>query len=84
MTNRAAMVFRARGLPANPIVAEVMRMLFDKIITLSLNPVADITLYVDRYEMGGENTVTSELYDAAGKAVDVSRVLRAMRLRIRL
>ena len=31
-------------------------MLFDKIITLSLNPVADITLYVDRYEMGGENT----------------------------
>ena len=52
-------------------------MLFDKIITLSLNPVADITLYVDRYEMGGENTVTSELYDAAGKAVDVSRVLRS-------
>ena len=52
-------------------------MLFDKIITLSLNPVADITLYVDRYEKGGENTVTSELYDAAGKAVDVSRVLRS-------
>lgn len=52
-------------------------MMFNKIITLSLNPVADITFYVNRYVPGVENTVESELYDAAGKAVDVSRVLRS-------
>lgn len=52
-------------------------MLFHKIITLSLNPVADMTFYVDRYVPGGENTVEHELYDSAGKAVDVSRVLRS-------
>ena len=55
-------------------------MLFDKIITLSLNPVADITLYVDGFIMGSENNVTSELYDSAGKAVDVSRVLQSYEL----
>lgn len=52
-------------------------MLFDKIITLSMNPVADITLYVDDFTIGGENAVNNELYDSAGKAVDVSRVLRS-------
>ena len=52
-------------------------MLFDKIITLSLNPVADITCYVRGFEVGGYNEVEMELYDAAGKAVDVSRVLQS-------
>ena len=52
-------------------------MLFDKIITLSLNPVADITLYINDLQIGHSNEVTSELYDAAGKAVDVSRVLQS-------
>lgn len=52
-------------------------MLFDKIITLSLNPVADITCYVSSFAFGEENIVQSELYDAAGKAVDVSRVLQS-------
>ena len=52
-------------------------MLFKKIITLSLNPVADITCYVENFEPGGDIMVESELYDAAGKAVDVSRVLQS-------
>lgn len=52
-------------------------MMFDKIITLSLNPVADITCYVNNFEPGGNSIVESELYDAAGKAVDVSRVLQS-------
>ena len=52
-------------------------MMFNKIITLSLNPVADITFYVNRYVPGVDNVVENELYDAAGKAVDVSRVLRS-------
>ena len=52
-------------------------MRFGKIITLSLNPVADITLYVEELRPGTENQVCKELYDAAGKAVDVSRVLQS-------
>lgn len=52
-------------------------MMFDKIITLSLNPVADITCYVDSTRSGEEHIVQGELYDAAGKAVDVSRVLQS-------
>ena len=52
-------------------------MRFGKIITLSLNPVADITLYVNELHLGMENQVLNELYDAAGKAVDVSRVLQS-------
>lgn len=55
-------------------------MMFDKIITLSLNPVADITCYVNSMQCGHENMVQSELYDAAGKAVDVSRVLQSYEL----
>ncbi|MEM1485627.1 hexose kinase [Oscillospiraceae bacterium PP1C4] len=52
-------------------------MMFDKIITMSLNPVADITCYVNSFETGSDNIVENELYDAAGKAVDVSRVLQS-------
>lgn len=52
-------------------------MMFQKIITLSLNPVADMTCYLDDFQVGGYNEVKSELYDAAGKAVDVSRVLQS-------
>lgn len=51
-------------------------MMFDKIITLSLNPVADVTCYMKEFIHGESNVVESELYDAAGKAVDVSRVLQ--------
>ncbi|MCI8649242.1 MAG: hexose kinase [Anaerotruncus sp.] len=52
-------------------------MMFDKIITLSLNPAADITCYVNSFGIGEDYEVQNELYDAAGKAVDVSRVLRS-------
>ncbi len=51
-------------------------MMFDKIITLSLNPAADSTCYMKEFIQGDNNVVESELYDAAGKAVDVSRVLQ--------
>lgn len=56
-------------------------MLFDKIITLSLNPAADITCYLNTLNPDQDNAVTSELYDAAGKAVDVSRVLQSYGLK---
>lgn len=49
--------------------------MFEKIVTLSLNPAIDATLWVDSFELGGDNTVTAERYDAAGKAMNVSRAL---------
>ncbi len=56
-------------------------MLFNKIITLSLSPAADITCYVDSLKADQAHEVQTELYDAAGKAVDVSRVLRSYEIK---
>ncbi len=50
--------------------------MFNKIVTLSLNPAIDATLWIDKLESEGENVVSAERYDAAGKAMNVSRALR--------
>ncbi len=50
--------------------------MFNKIISLSLNPAIDITLWTDTLH-SGDNIVESERYDAAGKSMNVSRALRA-------
>lgn len=49
--------------------------MFDHIITLSLNPAIDATFWVDRVEVGGDNTVRYQKYEAAGRAMNVSRAL---------
>ena len=49
--------------------------MFDRIVTLSLNPAIDVTLWVDEVSPGGENQVTAEKYEAGGKALNISRVL---------
>ncbi len=49
--------------------------MFDRIVTLSLNPSIDVTLWVDRLRMGEENSVAEEACEAAGKAVNVARAL---------
>lgn len=51
-------------------------MKIDKIVTLSLNPALDITLWVDGLDKE-YNDVTNEQHEAAGKAVNVARVLKA-------
>lgn len=50
--------------------------MFDHIITLSLNPAIDATLWVDRVRPGEDNAVRMERYESAGKAMNVSRALR--------
>ncbi len=51
--------------------------MFDNIVTLSLNPALDVTLWMDELVVDGNNIVTEERYDAAGKAMNVSRTLRS-------
>lgn len=51
-------------------------MMFSKIITLSLNPALDVTLWTETLMPDSDNIVQDERYDAAGKAVNVSRTLR--------
>lgn len=50
--------------------------MFNKIITLSLNPAIDVTLWTDTLQANEDNLVTGEQYDAAGKAMNVTRTLR--------
>lgn len=49
--------------------------MFEKIVTLSLNPAIDATLWVDEFKLEQDNLVNAERYDAAGKAMNVSRAL---------
>ena len=49
--------------------------MFDRIVTLSLNPAIDVTLWVDQVLPGSDNFVRAEKYAAGGKAVNISRVL---------
>ena len=49
--------------------------MFDHIITLSLNPAIDATLWVERAGRGEDNAVRFEKYESAGKAMNVSRAL---------
>lgn len=50
--------------------------MFSKIITLSLNPAIDVTLWTGTLKPDEDNMVEDEQYDAAGKAMNVSRALR--------
>lgn len=50
--------------------------MFDRIITLSLNPAIDATLWVEKVRQGADNSVQGEKYESAGKAMNVSRALR--------
>ena len=49
--------------------------MFDRIVTLSLNPAIDITLWVDEVLKNSDNFVRAEKYEAGGKAVNISRAL---------
>lgn len=48
---------------------------FENILTLALNPSLDTTIWVDNLRLGGVSQADEEMYDAAGKTVNVSRVL---------
>ena len=48
---------------------------FENILTLALNPSLDTTIWVDSLRLGGVSQADDEMHDAAGKTVNVSRVL---------
>ncbi len=50
-------------------------MKFQHIITLSLNPTLDISMWLQDFQLGVENPVQACQYEAAGKAVNLSRTL---------
>lgn len=50
--------------------------MFDRIITISLNPAIDVTLWVDRVRPGQDNAVRMERHESVGKAMNISRALR--------
>lgn len=52
--------------------------MFDKIITVTLNPSIDITLWLDRFVFDDPNKVEREHTDAGGKGINVSRVLTSL------
>ena len=49
--------------------------MFERILTLALNPSLDTTIWVDNLQLGGVHKAEDVMYDAAGKTVNVSRVL---------
>ena len=52
-----------------------MGKLFNRIITVSLNPAMDVTLWVNTLDFTEPNKTTGEKVYAGGKAVNISRVL---------
>lgn len=49
-----------------------------KVLTVTLNPAIDKTIYVDNFELYGTNRVQSSLETIGGKGINVSRNLRNM------
>lgn len=49
-----------------------------KIITITLNPAIDKTIYCDTFEVGETNRVKSTIEDVAGKGINVSKNLRVL------
>lgn len=52
--------------------------MFDKIITVSLNPSLDTTIWVNRFDLKEPVRSTREMVHPGGKAINVSRVLTAL------
>jgi hypothetical protein len=51
---------------------------FFMILTVTLNPAVDSTLYVDNFTKDGVNRVLRETKQACGKGINVSRMLRSL------
>lgn len=58
--------------------------MFDKIITIALNPSLDVTLWPETYEEGEPNRCCREKVYPGGKSVNVTRVLKSLGISARL
>ena len=52
--------------------------MFDKIVTVTLNPALDATLWLDSLDFAEPNEAERELLYAGGKGVNISRVLASL------
>ena len=52
--------------------------MFDKIITISINPALDVTLWTETMDFSEPNKTSREEIYAAGKSINVSRVLASL------
>lgn len=55
-----------------------MGKLFERIITVSLNPALDVTLWITSMDFNEPNKATGEQIYAGGKAVNIARVLTSL------
>lgn len=55
-----------------------MGKLFDRIITISLNPALDVTLWIPSMDFNEPNKTTGEKLYAGGKAINIARVLSSL------
>ncbi|MEG2596896.1 MAG: PfkB family carbohydrate kinase, partial [Oscillospiraceae bacterium] len=58
--------------------------MFDKIVTVSVNPALDVTLWVQTMDFSEPNLTTRETVYAGGKSINISRVLSALHTSSRL
>lgn len=58
--------------------------MFNKIITVSLNPALDLTVWVERIDFSEPVSATGEKYYPGGKAINVSRVLKSLGIETKL
>lgn len=54
--------------------------LFDRIITVTLNPALDVTLWIPSMDFNEPNKTTAEKIYAGGKGVNISRVLESLNI----
>lgn len=55
-----------------------MGKLFERIITVSLNPALDVTLWIPSMDFSEPNKTTAEKLYAGGKSINISRVLASL------
>lgn len=55
-----------------------MKKLFDRIITVTLNPALDVTLWIPSMDFSEPNKTTAEKLYAGGKGINISRVLASL------
>jgi 1-phosphofructokinase family hexose kinase len=58
--------------------------MFDRVITVSVNPAMDVTLWVQTMNFSEPNATTREETYAGGKAVNIARVLSALQMPCKL
>ena len=57
--------------------------MFDRIVTVTLNPALDVTIWLETMDFNEPNHAAREEYDAGGKAVNIARVMTSLGMPVR-